>query len=117
MCVESRALDCFRRSAQGIKLPHTFPQLTTWKSHNTPSLPAGHLGEMPPPSSLPLSLRLLPPPTASLNTTESTQTVNLAHLLSDLTEAYKASSNSLTSQAAQFTSGHGFPPISTSLAF
>ena len=71
---------------------------------------------MPPPSSLPLSLRLLPPPTASLNTTESTQTANLTHLLSDLTEAYKASSNSLASPAAQFVSGHGFPPIPKKLA-
>ena len=71
---------------------------------------------MPPPSSLPLSLRLLPPPTASLNTTESTQTANLTHLLSDLTEAYKASFNSLASPAAQFASGHGFPPIPKKLA-
>ena len=57
-----------------------------------------------------------PPPTASLNTTESTQTANLTHLLSDLTEAYKASSNSLASPAAQFASGQGFPPIPKKLA-
>ena len=71
---------------------------------------------MPPPSNLPLSLRLLPPPAAPLNTTESTQAANLTHLLSDLTEAYKASSNSLASPAAQFASGHGFPPIPKKLA-
>ena len=71
---------------------------------------------MPAPSNLPSSLRLLPLPSGSLNTTESTQTASLTHLLSDLSEVYKASSNSIPSPAAQFVSGHGFPPIPKKLA-
>ena len=81
-----------------------------------PPFSTGHLGEMPAPSNLPSSLRLRPLPSGSLNTTESSQTASLTHLLSDLSKVYKAFSNPIPSPAAQFVSGHSFSPIPKKIA-
>ena len=84
--------------------------------YNRPlSHPTGQLGEMPSPSSLPQSLRLLPASQAS-NTSESVHSANLTQLLSNLTETYGASSKLPATPSPQFVVGHSLPPISKKLA-
>ena len=93
---------CQRQTIHRASQPwpcHTLLQLIIWESHNAP-LPSYKLSRRNAPPSNHLSdYYLLPqPPPILLNPHKLP--INLTHLLTDLTEAYKASSNLIASPTA-----------------